>query len=110
MNTPVDEPTPFDFWLEYLAHTPNLAAWENTFVEALISWQQGVCWRLLRQARQGPTNADERAIVRHNEGLLHAQGGDWPRAQACYQAALNDLSEEAVKRQMWVLGDLGMIY
>lgn len=102
-------PASFDYWVEYLAHQPNLSAWEATFEQALVDWQLELCIRLLREARQWATTVEKKAVVRFWDGRLAAQNGDLVRAETRYKAALDGLPSDHDTVPA-IQSDLGMIY
>jgi len=103
------QPSYFDFWLEYLHLQPDLVQWAETFDVARVNWQLDLCWRLLREARRWAETPSQRGTVRHYEGMFHAQGGDWARAEQCYRTALEEIPPTDVETRLALLGELGML-
>ena len=94
-----------------IAEYPNSQLWSDIFDQALADWNLARARSLLREAKRARLPASVRADVRHGEGLLALQLGDWDYAEVCLQESLNLRGEQAPgEDRVLVLGDLGMLY
>jgi tetratricopeptide (TPR) repeat protein len=107
----LNEPPPFDYWLEYLAVSERWEeAWIQTYDIAIIDWQIELCWRLLREARRLAISPSQQAQIRYHEGRLHAQTGEWQRAAACYEFSLVNAAADDQELRLSLLSEMGMLH
>ncbi|RMG94870.1 MAG: hypothetical protein D6706_13055 [Chloroflexi bacterium] len=107
----LNEPSPFEYWVAYLAIADQWEeAWTETYDAAISNWELDICWRLLREARRLAIHPSQQALVRFREGMLHAQSGDWQHASVCYESALASAVAENDELQLPLLGEMGMLY
>ena len=84
--------------------------WQTQFDQARKRWQLDQAQRLLREAKRSELSQRGLALVRHAEGSLHAQLGDWEWAVKSFMGGIDLLEDsEYVEEGIWVLNDLGMI-
>jgi tetratricopeptide (TPR) repeat protein len=88
-----------------------LRTWVEAFQEALDTWDQDECRRLLREIKASPLDPEAEDLVRYVEGRWAEQRGDLFWAVECYQAslAINRMAGHRL-REAQVLGDLGLCY
>jgi tetratricopeptide (TPR) repeat protein len=104
--------------LDYLAEWLHLALededgvdhWQAHFDEVRVAWQLDRARGLLREAKRAALSQRGLAIVRHSEGMLYAQLGDWDQALHCLMRSVNLLEDsQYVEEGILILNDLGML-
>ncbi len=104
--------------LDYLAEWLHLALededgvdhWQAHFDEVRVGWQLDQARGLLREAKRAALSRRGLAILRHSEGMLYAQLGDWDQAVHCLMRGV-DLLEDSqyVEEGILILNDVGMV-
>lgn len=105
---------PFDYLSEWLhlalEDEDGVDRWQEHFDEVRVAWQLDQARGLLREAKRAALSQRGLAILRHSEGMLYAQLGDWDQAVHCLIHGV-DLLEDSqyVQEGILILNDLGMV-
>ena len=98
---------PAEYRLAYLElklaqdSTAGLIDWQVAYEQALTDWQLADCRVLLGLVRRVSLNLMQRGAVRHLEGQLWEQWGDWPRAIGTLEQAVK--LQAKIKKQICLI-------
>ncbi len=103
--------------LEYAFHAiesySDEMVWASLFDNALENWDLSTAQRLLCNAKLAKPIPRTISMLRYSEGRLHAQTGDWPRAEKAFSQAITTLetsAENTLELQSQIWSDLGMLH
>jgi tetratricopeptide (TPR) repeat protein len=90
----------------------DIALWVDVFAQVLRSWNNELCYRLLRIAKQVSEDSYAKCIVKRWEGKYWLQFGEWDSAIRALQSALDGLPVEMRQQRIYLnlMGELGQAY